>query len=67
MEKIEEEIIKTLEPQKKAFRDVMQEINGKTMDYESCRLLEEFFDTYTKQIIHNFIEAIKVLKKEVKK
>jgi len=62
---MKEELIKTLEPQKKLFREFVGELNGKTMDYGSCRLLEDFFDNYTKQIIDSFVEAMKVLKKEV--
>ena len=63
---MKEEMIKLFEPQKKLFREILQEINGKTMDYESCRMLEKFFDNYTKQIINNFVEAIKELKGEAK-
>ena len=61
---MKEELRKILEPQKKLFREMIQEINGKVMDYESCRLLEEFFDNYTEQMIDNFIKSIEALKKQ---
>jgi len=59
---MKKEIEKILEPQKKLFKKFIDEINGKTMDYESCKLLEHFFDEYTKQLVNAFLESLKKLK-----
>ncbi len=55
-------IYENLEQRNKFFREMLQECNGKTMDYESCRLLEEAFVFNGKNLVDSFIEGIKKLK-----
>ena len=43
-------IEETKKKQREAVRELMSEIHGTTMDYASCSMLEEFFNTYTDEL-----------------
>ena len=62
---MKEELEKIIEPQTKLFREFVAELNGKTMDYETCRLLEDFFAENNKVLITAFEQAIIKLKEKV--
>ena len=51
-----------LEGQNKVFRQMLQECNGKIMNYECCRLLEEAFIFNGKHLVESFVQAIETLK-----
>ena len=40
-----------MKEQKQAIRKLMAELNGKTMDYETCSMLEEFMNDYFEMIL----------------
>jgi len=61
---IDEEIKEKIKNQKKLFRKLMAELNGKTMDYESCSMLEEFFNDYTQVTLNSIEQAMLKIKKE---
>lgn len=42
-----------LQKQKEQVRKLMAELHGKTMDYETCSMLEEFFNDYTNLMLEN--------------
>jgi hypothetical protein len=70
IEEINKEIEKSLEPQKENVRTLISELNGKVMDYESCRMLEDFFNDYPKIILEaafrKLLPYLNKLKKEKK-
>ena len=51
-------------PQKENFQKLIAELNGKVMDYETCRSLEEFFEDYHRIILNSFIETLNKWKEE---
>ena len=53
---------KLTEVYRQKFREAIGECNGKTMDYESCRLLEDLFDLSISQLVQAFEGAMKQLK-----
>jgi len=59
---MDEEIRKMLEPQKLAFRQLMSELNGKTMDYETCSMLEEFLNDYIEIFLKEMEKALLIIK-----
>lgn len=66
MDEFIEKLEKQFEPQKKMVRELMAELNGKHMDYESCRMLEDFFNDYTNMWINTIKTKIEQLGKKYK-
>ncbi len=55
----DKKIREKLEEQKKLFRKLMSELNGKEMDYETCRMLEDFFNEYHEQMLEQIEMALR--------
>ena len=53
-----------LKEQSILFRQIMQELNGKIMDYETCRMLEDFLEEYSKIIFIQIEKAIMKIKED---
>ncbi len=71
MNKAEKEIRKQMlelyKPQMNKFREMMDEVNGKVMDYQSCRIIEETFEVIINQTIDTYLEMFEEIKKQLEK
>ena len=65
LKEIKEKFIEMYQPSQKAFREIMEECNGKVMNEETCKIIEESFEKHTDNMINNFIEVLEMLKKEM--
>ena len=52
------EIKERLKKQKEQFRLLVAELHGKTMDYETCRMLEDFLNDYSNIIFKTLEEEL---------
>lgn len=60
--KIDKEMKEKLDQMYKEFRNLTAELCGKTMDYETCRMLEDFFKEYTEIMLKEIEKGIEKIK-----
>ena len=56
---MDEKTKKNIREQKRLFGQVVAELNGKYMDYETCRMLENFFSEYVDIVIASIGKEIR--------
>ncbi len=61
---MDEETREKLKKLKELFRELISELNGKTMDYETCRMLEEFLNTYTEVMLKSIEQELLKIKEK---
>ncbi len=64
---IPKEVQGSLDKSNEAFRGLLGELNGKVMNYETCRMLEDFWRDYNQEIFSRIQEGITIAVKQMKK
>jgi len=70
-EDVKEKLITLLkaeqEEKNKLFKKLLNELDGKVMNYSTCSMLDEFWQDYNNKIIENFsksfVDAIEIIAK----
>ncbi|KKM23634.1 hypothetical protein LCGC14_1613190 [marine sediment metagenome] len=61
---MDKDIEERLKQQSILFRELLSELDGKVMNYETCRMLEDFLNEYSRKILEEIEKAFLKIKEE---